>query len=139
MNYVGFYWTRPVFWAGFNSLLTEVDDAAKASKTIRYQRDVIRRYVRDHKGSLVGEFVYLDQRADGSNIVIQAELKSAEKLCYIKRATLVIIDTRHQYGWRRNKYLTDCISERNIPFEELPADSIVMDGKEFSPREHFAA
>lgn len=137
MNYVGFYWTRPVFWAGFNSLPADVDDAAKVSKTIRYQREVIRRYVRDHRGSLVGEFVYLDQRADGATIVIQAELRSAERLCKKEEAKLIIVDSRHQYGWRRNKYLMDYIFERKIPYVALPADEIIMDGRLFDPISHF--
>ena len=46
-NAVGFYWTLPVPWAGFTSLPKAVDDAAKLSRTIRYQRDLIRRYAAD--------------------------------------------------------------------------------------------
>ena len=40
---VGFYWTLPVPWAGFTDLPTDVDEAAAQSRTIRYQRDLIRR------------------------------------------------------------------------------------------------
>jgi hypothetical protein len=29
-NAVGFYWTLPVPWAGFTSLLREIDEAAKS-------------------------------------------------------------------------------------------------------------
>ena len=46
-NAVGFYWTLPVPWVRFTSLPKAVDDAAKLSRTIRYQRDLIRRYAAD--------------------------------------------------------------------------------------------
>lgn len=37
MNYIGFYWTLPVNWAGFTTLPSDADAAAKVSCTIRYQ------------------------------------------------------------------------------------------------------
>lgn len=42
MNYIGFYWTLPVNWAGFTTLPADADEAAKGSLTIRYQVDLVR-------------------------------------------------------------------------------------------------
>ena len=41
-NAVGFYWTLPVPWAGFTALPEKIEDAAKVSRTIRYQMQLIR-------------------------------------------------------------------------------------------------
>lgn len=38
-SYIALAWTRPVPWAGFASLSTDIDVAAGQSRTIRYQRD----------------------------------------------------------------------------------------------------
>ena len=45
-RYVGVYWTLPVNWAGFRALPLDVDAAAAASRTIRYQRERVRGWVR---------------------------------------------------------------------------------------------
>jgi hypothetical protein len=50
-RFVGFYWTLPIPAVGFTSLPKDVGAAAAASKTIRYQRERIRRWVADQKGS----------------------------------------------------------------------------------------
>ncbi len=52
---VGFYWTLPVPWAGFTELPKDVDRAAEFSRTIRYQREIIRRYAREHHLQLIHE------------------------------------------------------------------------------------
>jgi hypothetical protein len=63
-DYLGFYWTLPVNWRNFHSLPANVDDAAKASRTIRYQREVISRYVTEHGGTLAGEIAFIDVQPD---------------------------------------------------------------------------
>ena len=63
-NAVGFYWTLPVPWAGFTKLPKDIEEAAKASRTIRYQCELIRRYARDNGYRLVDEKVFLEIEPD---------------------------------------------------------------------------
>ena len=58
--YLGFYWTLPVNWAGFRRLAVNIDDAAAASRTIRYQRERVRCYVAESRGRLVDEIAFID-------------------------------------------------------------------------------
>ncbi|WP_158169274.1 hypothetical protein [Methylobacterium mesophilicum] len=44
-SFVGFYWTFPVRWAGFLDLPDDVARAAQASRTVAYQRALVRRFV----------------------------------------------------------------------------------------------
>ena len=63
--YAGVYWTLPVNWADFRDLPVEdIDAAAAASKTIRYQRECVRRYVRDEGGELAAEIAFMETRTD---------------------------------------------------------------------------
>jgi hypothetical protein len=59
---VGFYWTQPVPWARFTALPQDVEAAAKASRTIRYQREAVHREARKNHWELVDEVVYLELR-----------------------------------------------------------------------------
>lgn len=63
-RYVGFYWTFPVLWIGFESLGKDVDEAARKSLTIRYQRDLANRWVKDHGGVMIREGAALELRPD---------------------------------------------------------------------------
>ena len=63
-SYVALAWTRPVPWAGFDRLSSDIDAAAMQSRTIRYQRDLIRQYVREVQGVLETEVVLLELAPD---------------------------------------------------------------------------
>ena len=63
-NYIGFYWTLPVPWAGFRDLPNDADEASGLSRTIRYQRDRVRRWVKEEKGELIDETVFLETEPD---------------------------------------------------------------------------
>ena len=63
-NAVGFYWTLPVPWTGFTSLPSDIDEAAKVSRTIRYQRNTIRRYAKVEGYRLIHEEVFLEIKPD---------------------------------------------------------------------------
>ncbi len=46
-KYVGFYWTLPIHWKGFTSLSADAEEAATQSRTIRYQRIWIHKWVKE--------------------------------------------------------------------------------------------
>jgi hypothetical protein len=63
--FVGFYWTLPVNWSDFRSLPSDVKVATAKSRTIRYQRALVRNWVRDEPpAELVDEIAFMDTRPD---------------------------------------------------------------------------
>lgn len=56
-RFVGFYWTLPMPHEGFKELPEDTEAAAKASRTVRYQRERVRLHVEAEGGVLVGEAV----------------------------------------------------------------------------------
>jgi hypothetical protein len=47
---VGFYWPFPVKWAGFTDLSSDAEEAARQSRTIRYQHEFVQRHVKEGRG-----------------------------------------------------------------------------------------
>ncbi len=78
-NAVGFYWTLPVPWAGFTELPTDIDAAAGASRTIGYQRALIRRHAKAEKLNLIREEVFLEIEPDRGSRSIHAPLNRLAK------------------------------------------------------------
>lgn len=91
-NAVGFYWTLPVPWADFDRLPEDTDGAAKASRTIRYQRELIRRHAKEQKYRLAEEKVFLELAPDrGSEHVLDA-LRPVAVICRELDAVLLLVD-----------------------------------------------
>ena len=99
MNFIGFYWTLPVPWAGFNDLPADPDEAAKASKTIRYQVERVRRWVKDAKGVLVAERVFLEIHPDRGSEEIVPEIDRMIALAQKRDAQLVLVDFSEAMRW----------------------------------------
>ena len=99
-NAVGFYWTLPVPWAGFISLPNEIDEAAKVSRTIRYQRDLIRRYAKDEGYRLIYEEVFLEIEPDRGSDLILEPLRKVKKICHDQDAILLFVDFWGVQRWR---------------------------------------
>lgn len=78
---VGFYWTRPVNWAGFTRLPRDVEEAAQASRTIRYQMERVRAWARDNAVALVEEVPFLDLRTDRVTDACGEALAKARARC----------------------------------------------------------
>lgn len=106
-NAVGFYWTLPVPWAGFTTLPEDIDAAAKVSRTIRYQCDLIRRHAVENGYTLVAEKVFLEIAPDrGSQYVLEA-LRPLEAICRAREAVLLFVDFSEVQGWRGHGPLSD--------------------------------
>jgi hypothetical protein len=89
---VGFYWTLPVPWVGFERLPGQVDEAAKFSRTIRYQRDLIRRYATEHRYKLMHEQVFIEIGPDRGSEYIIEPLEKAQKVCLQSDAVLLYVE-----------------------------------------------
>lgn len=137
-NAIGFYWTLPVPWAGFTTLPEDIDAAAEVSRTIRYQRDLIRRRAREWNFRLILERVFLEIEPDrGSDYVLDA-LRDLKEICLERDAVVLHVDFREVHGWRRHGALSDWQREARIAVEAVYPDEITIDGQPFDPHRHFS-
>ena len=138
-KFLGFYWTLPVPWAGFNALPKDINKAAEQSRTIRYQRDLVRHWVKGEGGELVAEEVFLELEPDRSSEQITHDLDRALKRCRIDEATLVLVDFSSSFGSRPHFRLWDRLRNSNVEHMPLEPEPILIDGKMFDPIKHFRA
>ncbi len=138
-DFIALYWTLPVPWAGFTSLPRESEAAARASRTIAYQRERIRRWVAEEKGRLVHEEVFLELAPDRGSEHIRPTVDRLLALCRTENAKLVLVEFWSAYGWRRHGPLAERL-EANADLCILldPAPLTSADGH-FDPVEHFRA
>ena len=138
--FVGFYWTLPVPHRGYRTLPDDVEAAAKRSRTIRYQLDVIRRYVRAEKGHLIKEFAFIELASDRGTDAVAATLEQVAALCTTHDARLVYVDFSDHHAWRPHTFMRCYLEEHAVPREHpLPSDPVMMDGRKFDPAKHFSA
>jgi hypothetical protein len=137
-NAVGFYWTLPVPWVGFTSLPKTVDDAAKLSRTIRYQRDLIRQYAAENRFRLVHEEVFLEVYPDRASDQILEPLRKVKSICEARNAMLLIVDFWQIKKWRDHGQLRNWIKEAGIKICAIYPDEIKIDQKLFGPDVHFS-
>lgn len=136
-NAVGFYWTLPVPWAGFMGLPDGIEDAAKASKTIRYQVQRIRNYAREEGFTLIREEVFLEVQPDrGTDSVISA-LEKLEHYCRTHAATLLYIDFSEAQGWRSHPPMEEWSRGKRIAILPILPEPEMIGGKTFDPAAHF--
>ncbi|TXN81268.1 hypothetical protein [Methylobacterium sp. WL8] len=135
--YVGFYWTLPVPRRGFRVLPNDVEAAARRSRTIRYQLEVIRRFVRNEKGQLVGEAVFMEMEADRGTEQIEEELNRVVHLCAVHDATLIYVDFSHVHHWRPHAFMRTYLANHDVPRLDLRPDPVFIDGQTFDPVKHF--
>lgn len=138
MTYLGFYWTLPVLWAGFTSLPDDADEAARLSRTIRYQVDRVRRWVKDQNGRLAGETVFMDSRPDRATDAIICDIDRLLDRARAQSAEVVLVDFSLAYGWRPHGPLFERLAKAGTCVI-LPPEPATIDGKPFDPVEHFRA
>lgn len=135
--YVGFYWTLPVARRPFREDTTDVEVAARRSLTIRYQLEVIRRYVREDKGKLVGEAAFIELANDRGTEYVAAPLAKVAALCATHSATLLYVEFGKHIQWRPHYKLGRYLEDNGVPSLPLPAGKLERDGWTFDPRKHF--
>lgn len=136
-NAVGFYWTLPVPWAGFKELPEDIEAAAKASKTIRYQVQRIRSYAQTEGFTLIREEVFLEVQPDrGTDSVISA-LNKLERYCRKHAAALLYVDFSLAQGWRSHPPMEAWSRGKKIELMPIWPDEVMIEGKNFDPVGHF--
>lgn len=136
MHFLAFYWTLPVKWAGFTQLPKTADEAAKASWTIRYQVERVRRWVKSEKGTLLREAVFMDTAPDRGTHAIQSEIGALLAEANKMDAELVLVDFAQAYGWRPHGPLFEMMGDaKNCVL--LPPEPIRIGDEDYNPVEHF--
>lgn len=138
INAVGFYWTLPAPWAGFTQLPDGIEAAARASVTIRYQCERIRRYAKEEGYRLIAEEVFLEIEPDRGSAYILPALDKVAEVCRSQDARLLIVDFSAVSRWRDHSILNTWWAARHVCVETLFPDEIVMDGQLFDPHLHFS-
>ena len=139
-NAVGFYWTLPVPWAGFTRLPKAVDDAAKLSRTIHYQQELIGRYAKENRFCLVHQEVFLEVYPDRASDQMLEPLRKVKELCEAQNAVLLIVDFWQIWRWRHHGQLRNWLDEagKQIKICTIYPDKITIGQEEFSPDVHFS-
>lgn len=133
--YVGFYWTLPVRRIGFRALPKDVDAAAKRSRTVRYQRDFVRHWVKGENGRLVHEAIFVEVDPDRASDAIESALDKALAICRDKQATLVYVDFGHLHGWRKHAPMEAWLNAHAEESAYVSLDAVPFAG--FDPYRHF--
>ena len=136
--YLGIYWTLPVNWAGFRDLPPSVEAAAAASKTIRYQRERVRRHVQDDGGDLIAEIAFMDTRTDRATDAVRDVLHRHAPTFPIVSPTVLTVRFEDNSHWRPNPFIHHAASELGLDLIGLSPDLLVIDGNIFDPASHFA-
>jgi hypothetical protein len=138
LNFIGFYWTLPVPWAGFTVLPTDPDEAAKVSRTIRYQVERVRRWVKDEGGQLIREDVFLEIASDRGSEQILPVVDKLISEARKRSAQIVLVDFSEAMRWRRHGPLWDRLDQSKscIALDPVP---LLLDGKMWNPISHFRA
>ena len=135
---VGFYWTQPVPWAGFTRIdENDVDKAASQSRTIRYQREAVRRYAREDRFELIHEVAFLETEPDRGTLFIEGPLGRIAPLCRQHDAVVLYVDFKILRGWRRNDALHAKAAELGLRLEPVRPDPLHLEDGLFDPRAHF--
>lgn len=138
-TYVGFYWTRPAPRVGFIDIPADVDAAAATSRTIRYQRDLVRRWVQTEKGALIAEYAALDVAPDRDTDAIADDVQRAINHALSYGATILVVDFLANANWRPQRPMQSQLSAAGVEVERLYPDPIIIDGTLFDPIAHFRA
>ncbi len=128
----GIYWTYPVRWIDLTRF-EGVEHAATVSRTIRYQREQIRRHAASRKRAVGVEAAFLENAPDRGTVEVAEEIAAAVR----KRPELtpVLVDFADPSGWRRHPELRSRMVAAGAEF--LPAGPVFLDGRLFDPALHF--
>ncbi len=126
-------------WVGFRDLPPDVDAAAAVSRTIRYQRERVRGWVREHGGELLGEIAFMDTRIDRATDAVRDVLRRAAPAYAGMGAILLAVQFHEAHHWRYNPFLYEAAQELGLAVIGLPPDPLTIGGQLFDPARHFAA
>ncbi|MFC3175022.1 recombinase family protein [Novosphingobium bradum] len=137
---IGFYWTLPAPWAGFTDIgKGDVDEAARRSRTIRYQREACRRHAREHGLDLIHEVAFLETEPDRGTEFIRGPLEQIAPLCRDQHARVLYVDFKVLEGWRRNDALHAEATRLGLRLDPVWPRDLPLDDGPYDPAEHFSA
>jgi hypothetical protein len=134
---VAFFWTLPVPWVGFTQLPAAIEEAAKVSRPIRFQRCLIHDYVQRHGLELVHEEAFLEINPDRGSETIRDALNKAAAICRKNGATLLFVDFAAVQGWHSHQPMLDWLEDAEVDSLPIEAVPVMMDGEMFDPHAHF--
>lgn len=138
MRVIGFYWTLPVPWIGFTTLPKSVEEAAKASRSIRYQRERVRHWAKDEGGQVLQEEAFMEMKADRGTPAILPEIDRLLARAEALNATLALVNFAESFHWRPHAELWGRLQaeDRVMALDPVP---MLIDGQFFDPTAHFRA
>lgn len=129
-RFIGFYWTLPVPTHGFRHLPGNAEEAAKRSRTIPYQRDIVRRWVEEENGIIENgdEVVFLELDPDHGTEHIVPEVRKLLDRCRKegKQILVVALWDMEDMGWRRHHRLIQLLESAEREAEGGPPRCIVL-------------
>lgn len=134
---VGFYWTLPVPWTGFRTLPDDLEQAVQQSRTIRYQRELVRRCTRKDGYDLVREDVFVELAPDRGGKHIREPLDTLAAFCRQHEATLFYVDFSEAQRWRSHETMSGWFADADVPLYPVGLGNVMIEGKLFDPVEHF--
>lgn len=131
---IGFYWTLPVTWAGFQDIGTNAEQAARESRTIALQREVVRRWTKAHGFALVEEHALIEAAPDrGTDKAVLQARALVEKAAALN-ASILLVDFGSALQQRTHLKLSQFIGAHADRFELIWPDP----DHEEAFRQHFA-
>lgn len=98
---IGFYWTLPVTWRDVPSPDTsDIEKAAKQSKTLAWQREAVQRWARENGYQVVEERSYLELQPDRVLPYVEGELRELAERAKRTNASILFVDFSKEIGWR---------------------------------------
>ncbi len=141
-NAVGFYWTLPMSGDPLlrntvRKLNDDVDEAAKESRTIRYQRDFVRTYAKEEGYELIREDVFLEVHPDRGTENITIPLTILGEYAKNHSARILYVDFSAAGLWRSHDPMRRWFEANDVQNVAVPAVPMMIDGREFDPHFHF--
>lgn len=138
MPVIAFYWTLPVPWLGFTKLPKSVEEAASVSRSIRYQRERVRQWIKEEGGRLLHEEAFMETKADRGTTAILPEIDRLLAKVEALDATLALVNFAESFHWRPHAALWGRLrsEKRVMALDPVP---VLIDGQFFDPTSHFRA
>lgn len=135
---VGFYWSLPVPWAGFVKLDRDMDVAVTQSRTIAFQRALVRDHAEKHGLTLIHEEAFLEIEPDRGSTHIIPALRKAAAACRTEGAELLYVNFAGVHGWRNHHAMEHWLEQAEISAVAIEAAPILVNGTLFDPYAHFS-
>lgn len=137
-RFVAFYWTRPVFWAGFRHGFAGIADAYEKSATIRYQIARLAKYNTEQGGKIFDEFAFMEISSHTASKEFADEFNTTVvAAAHRHSAQILFVNFKETDGWRAHQFLDPILADEELCMP-VPPDPVEVCGELFDPARHFA-